>query len=293
MLDIVALFIKTNQFKTFHEASVKLNIPLPTLQRRIKKLEDDLSLALFYRERGNLRLTEPGKSFYAHCLNHVENLQSILCDFKNIGADKVSTIKLIAPQNFIKSVYFTGLINRFNTLHPNIKIHMLLSDERLDLKSTEFDLAIRIGQLENSQYMCKVINQMHFVMACSSTLIVKYGKPANFNDLANFPHICCSPFENWGFITHTGERHVFQPHPDFVSNDIEMCALAAVEGRGIYYGPAYCVKPFLNANRLVNVLDHVKPIKRDINLIWPDKLIPKSTRYLIDFLTCSLSGIDI
>ena len=60
MLDIIALFIKVNDYKTFNEASVKLNIPLPTLQRKIKKLEEDLSLALFYREKGSLRLTEPG-----------------------------------------------------------------------------------------------------------------------------------------------------------------------------------------------------------------------------------------
>jgi LysR family transcriptional regulator AphB len=59
LLDIIALFIKVNHYKTFNEASVKLNIPLPTLQRKIKKLEEDLSLALFYREKGSLRFESP------------------------------------------------------------------------------------------------------------------------------------------------------------------------------------------------------------------------------------------
>ena len=293
MLDIVALFIKTNQYKTFHEASVKLNIPLPTLQRRIRKLEDNLSLALFYREKGRLRLTEPGKSFYSHCLTHVEDLQNILCNFKNVNEDKVSTIKLIAPQNFIKSVYFSGVINQFTILYPNIKIHIMLSDERLDLKKTEFDLAIRIGLLESSQNICKVINQMTFVLACSSSLIEKYGLPKSFKDLALLPHICCSPFDNWSFKAMNGEKVLFKPQTDFVSNDIEMCALSAVEGRGVYYGPEYCLLPHLNDKSLVKILTHFKPIKRDINLIWPDKLIPKSTRNLIDFLSKSLKGVDI
>ncbi|CAM4407098.1 LysR family transcriptional regulator [Pseudoalteromonas ostreae] len=293
MLDIVALFIKTNQYKTFHEASVKLNIPLPTLLRRIKKLEDNLSLALFYREKGCLRLTEPGKSFYSHCFIHVEHLQSILCDFKDVSEDKVGIIKLIAPQNFIKSVYFTGVINQFTTLYPNIKIHMMLSDERLDLKKTEFDLAIRIGQLESSQNICKVINQMNFVLACSPNLIEKYGLPTNFEDLAKLPHISCSPFENWSFIATNSEKVIFKPQADFVSNDIEMCALSAIEGRGVYYGPTYCLLPHFKDNSLVKILEHFEPIKRDVNLIWPDKLIPKSTRYLIDFLGLSLSGIEI
>ena len=293
MLDIVALFIKTNQYKTFHEASVKLNIPLPTLQRRIKKLEEDLSLALFYREKGCLRLTEPGKNFYSQCLIHVEGLQSILSNFKSTSEHKVSTIKLVAPQNFIKSVYFSGVINQFIALYPNIKIHMMLSDERLDLKKTEFDLAIRLGQLESSQNIGKVINQMSFVLACSASLIENYGGPTNLNDLAKLPHISCSPFENWSFRSNNNEKIIFKPQPNFISNDIEMCALAAIEGRGVYYGPKYCLLPHIKDSSLVEVLAHLKPIKRDINLIWPDKLIPKSTRYLIDFLEHSLNGLKI
>jgi LysR family transcriptional regulator, L-lactate utilization regulator len=293
LLDIIALFIKVNHYKTFNEASVKLNIPLPTLQRKIKKLEEDLSLALFYREKGSLRLTEPGKSFYSHCLAHVEGLQTTLCNFKNFSENKVSKIKLIAPQNFIKSVYFSGVINQFTLLYPNIKIHMMLSDERLDLKATEFDLAIRIGELDSSQNICKVINQMSFVLACSSSLIEQYGIPSNFDDLAKLPHISCSPFENWSFKTNKNEQVIFKPQPNFISNDIEMCALAAIEGRGVYYGPKYCLLPHIKDESLVEVLTQFKPIKRDVNLIWPDKLIPKSTRYLIDFLEHSLKGIKM
>ncbi|SFC88440.1 LysR family transcriptional regulator [Pseudoalteromonas denitrificans] len=289
MLDTIDLFIKVNRYNTFHEAAVKLNIPLATLQRRIKKLEDNLALALFYRERGCLRLTEPGKQFYTQCLSPVENLQNVLDNFKGHSHNKKGSIKLIAPQNFMKSEFVNGLFKDFSHRFPEIKIHMVLSDERLDLKNTEFDLAVRIGKLVNSQNICKVINRMDFVLAAAPELIAELGSPNTFTDLAKLPHITFTPFKNWKFLDHDGQYCVFHPEPNFIANDFEMCALAALEGRGVYYGPLLYLKKHLKNGELITLLNDFQPIKRDINLIWPDKLIPHSTRLLIDYLSEKLS----
>jgi len=289
MLDIIDLFIKINCYNTFHEAATKLNIPLATLQRRIKKLESNLSLALFYRERGCLRLTEPGKKFYTQCLSPVENLQNILDSFKGHCDNEKGSIKLIAPQNFIKSDFVNGLFKDFSHRYPEIKIHMILSDERLDLKKAEFDLAVRIGKLVNSQNICKVINKMDFVLAASPKLIAQYGMPKTFTDLSKLPHISFTPFKNWKFLDANGEFCIFEPEPNFIANDIEMCALAALEGRGVYYGPLFHLKKHIKNTELITLLGDFIPIKRDINLVWPDKLIPYTSRLLIDFLSDKLS----
>lgn len=289
MLNTIDLFIKINRYNTFHEAAIKLNIPLATLQRRIKKLENDLSLALFYRERGSLRLTEPGKQFYAQCILPVEKLQNVLYDFQGRSDQKAGLIKLIAPQNFMNNKFVNGLFKDFSQRFPEIKIHMALSDERVDLKNTEFDLAVRIGDLINSQYICKVISKMDFAIAAAPELIEKYGVPKDFNELAALPHITFTHFENWTFLDTDGEKKIFHPESNFMANDLEMCALAAVEGTGVYYGPQLYLNKHLKQGELRLLLTDFTACKRNINLVWPDKLIPQRTRILIDYLTQSFN----
>jgi DNA-binding transcriptional LysR family regulator len=289
MLNTIDLFIKTNRYSTFNEAAIKLNIPLATLQRRIKKLESNLGLALFYRERGCLRLTEPGKQFYAQCVLPVESLQNILYEFQGPCDTKAGLIKLIAPQNFMKNKFVNGLFENFYQRFPEINIQMVLSDGCVDLKETEFDLAVRIGKLMNSQNICKVIGQMDFVLAAAPELIEQYGAPKNFSDLAKLPHITFTHFIGWTFLAADGQQSIFNPEPSFIANDIDMCALAAVAGRGVYYGPRLYLNEHIMEGKLVTLLTDFTPCKRNINLVWPDKLIPQRTRILIDYLSMAFS----
>jgi LysR family transcriptional regulator AphB len=285
MLNTIDLFIKINRYSTFHEAAIKLNIPLATLQRRIKKLENDLALALFYRERGSLRLTEPGKQFYNKCILPVEKLQDILCDFQGHYDGNKGLIKLIAPQNFMKNQFVDGLFKDFSKRFPEIKINMVLSDERVNLKNTEFDLAVRIGELINSQSICKVISKMNFVLAATPEVLAQYGIPKDFSDLAKLPHITFTHFDNWSFLSKDKRKNIFHPESSFMANDIEMCALAALAGRGVYYGPKFYLDKQIEKNELELLLTDFTPCIRNINLVWPDKLIPQRTRILIDYLT--------
>jgi DNA-binding transcriptional LysR family regulator len=289
MLNTIDLFIKINRYNTFHEAAIKLNIPLATLQRRIKKLEKGLGLALFYRERGSLRLTEPGKQFYTQCILPVEKLQSVLCNFQDLCDQEAGLIKLIAPQIFMNNKFVNGLFKGFSQRFPKIKINMVLSDERVDLKNTEFDLAVRIGELINSQNICKVISKMDFALAAAPELIAQHGVPKDFTDLATLPHITFTHFENWTFLANGEQKKIFQPESNFMANDLEMCALAAVAGRGVYYGPQLYLNKHLKRGELMLLLTDFTPCKRNINLVWPDKLIPQRTRILIDYLTQSFS----
>lgn len=289
MFDTIDLFIKINRYNTFHEAAIKLNIPLATLQRRIKKLENNLALALFYRERGSLRLTEPGKLFYTQCILPIEKLQNILCYFQGLYDQEAGVIKLIGPQNFMKNKFVDGLFKNFSQRFPEIKINMVLSDERVNLKNTDFDLAVRIGELINSQNICKVISKMNFALAAAPEIIAKYGAPKDFSDLVKLPHITFTHFENWTFIAKDNQQSIFTPESSFMANDLEMCALAAVAGRGVYYGPKFYLHKHLKEEELILLLSDFTPCERDINLVWPDKLIPLRTRILIDYLTQAFS----
>ncbi len=293
LLDILELFVKVNRYKTFNEAATQLDIPLATLQRRIKKLEENLSIALFYREKGKLRLTEPGKTLYSQCISHIENLQGIVCDFKHNTDDNGNLIKVVAPNSLASCCFMNETLQEFSLQHANININLELQDESLSLTESEFDLAIKIGPLENSQNICKSIAKVNFILAAAPSLLAQYPTPTTIVDLADLPHITYSTMTSWQF-THSVHGHIaFSPHSNFISNDLKMCALATSYGRGIYYGPQFAINKLLEQGRVVKILEDYQPVTRDVSLLWPDKLIPFRTRLLIDYLSDKLTSIRV
>ena len=66
-------------------------------------------------------------------------------------------------------------------------MHVELSDRFVDLVGEGFDLAIRIGHLEDSSLVARRLSDVPMVLVGAPILLAEYGTPKNPEDLVDIP----------------------------------------------------------------------------------------------------------
>ncbi len=152
--------IKLSEYRNFTIAAKELFITQSTLSLQIKKLEDELGVDLFIREKGGVKLTEAGKDFvyygrkvldsYDNLKINMENYTELLKGELRIGLlwtfgctdigncisefmDKYRTIKV--------SFCFDGSSNLIRKLnHREIDVAVVILDEQESIKDNNLDI---------------------------------------------------------------------------------------------------------------------------------------------------------
>lgn len=80
-INSLRIFYKVADTSSFTKTSKILDIPTPTVSRKIKKLEDDLKIKLFNRTTRNISLTQDGIKLYEKSKPLFESLEKIHSEF--------------------------------------------------------------------------------------------------------------------------------------------------------------------------------------------------------------------
>ena len=73
-LNAAEMFVYVVQAGSLSAAAHRMDVPLPTLSRRIRELERELNVQLLERSTRGTRLTDAGTRFYEHANRGVEAL---------------------------------------------------------------------------------------------------------------------------------------------------------------------------------------------------------------------------
>ncbi len=76
----------------------------------------------------------------------------------------------------------------FMSVHPEVRIEILMSDERQNLVADGVDVAIRVGALDDSTFGSRVLSSVDKIVAAAPTYLEKHGIPNTPADLAE--HEC-------------------------------------------------------------------------------------------------------
>lgn len=168
MLDDLHLFIEIARRKSMSQTAKDLGLNLSTLSRRIQTLEDKLGEPLLQRTARGIVLTTKGESLYNELGEQVRALNSQLAQLNDSPTAK--DFYLLCPQNIIAGPLM-GAINQFAMANPALNLHIYPSNANSQLSQKRFDLAIRIGEQQDSSYYQKRLGMI------TIKLITKQGAP--------------------------------------------------------------------------------------------------------------------
>jgi len=287
----IETFIAVVESGTFSAAGERLCVAKSVVSRRISQLEKRLDSRLLHRTTRRLSLTEAGKHFYQRGVQVLADLDDAEQSISNQSKDLRGPIKLAAPLSFsIK--HLSGPIASFLNEYPAIELVLDLNDRTINLIEEGVDMAIRIGELEDSSMVARRLGTVRHVTCASEVYLKKHGRPEHPDDLQRHIGLQYSNLsykQQWQYLSSTGKTMVAQPHIRVRANNGDVLAAYAAAGLGIVAGPTFVLSPYLKAGALIPLLCEYQRPSVGIYALYPEgRLMPKRVRVFSDFLAQQL-----
>ena len=106
----------------------------------------------------------------------VEDLEALTSGLRQSGTEVAGTLRVTTSASFGRQ-YISPLLPEFLAPHPAVRLSINLSDQMLDLVSAGFDLAIRIGALEDSSLVARKLATNRRVLCASPDYLRRHGTP--------------------------------------------------------------------------------------------------------------------
>lgn len=132
--------------------------------------------------------------------------------------------------------YLAPLIAEFAKLYLSITFDFDLTPRRVDLVSEPFDVAIRMGESENSQLIARPLASLTPCLYASPGYLERFGKPVESTDLERYE--CLGMLRTGVWTLHDGKRSTtISVSGRFMLNSVGMIRRLATLDMGIMLMP--------------------------------------------------------
>jgi len=286
ILTMMETFAGVVEAGNFTAAAEQLGLSKSYVSKQVSQLEVELGTRLLHRTTRKLSLSDEGAHFYNHCKLIMIEANKARAEIIDSQSNPKGKIRVTAPQSLIISDVGQVLL-RFQKEYQDIDLDLIVRGQFVDLVEEGIDLALRVGQLEDSTLVSRKLVDCLFQVVASQQYIDKWGTPNVPEELTQ--HNCLIYSEsklsrNWPFRMPNGESITVKVQGRLACNDGYLITDAALEGLGIGFGPSFLFKKHLDAGTLRLLLtDYQQPTA--ISALYPlNRHLPRRVRVLIDFL---------
>lgn len=282
----IRVFTRVADCGSFVAASDSLKMSKAAVSRYVSDLEHRLGARLMHRTTRKLSLTPDGEIFLSRCRAILESIEESEEEISKRGLTASGTLRITAPVSFgIR--HLAPLWSDFLIAHPQVKIELELSDRVINLVEEGFDLAIRIGKLNDSTLVSRQVASTRLVLCASPDYLKRRGTPSHPAELVEhetFSYSLLSTGHTWKFDGPEGSVDV-RVSPRMTSNNGDTGVEVCVRGGGIHLWPTFLIEEYLRAGSLVEVLPDFKASNFGIYAVYPSrKHVSPKVRVLVDFL---------
>ncbi|KUR73593.1 LysR family transcriptional regulator [Novosphingobium fuchskuhlense] len=233
-------------------ASRALNTPLPTVSRRVSDLEAHLGAQLLVRTSRKLILTEAGEAFVGSARRLLEDL----ADAERAASGEYRVPRgelLVTAPIMLGKLHVAPVVHAFLAAYPDVTVRLVLSDSTIDIVEAHVDVAIRIGQLPDSDLVARKLGDVRWIVCASPDYLARRGTLRAPADIA---HHECIAFEGlhstrtWGIGVGAAAQRV-EIVPRLSVNTADAIIDAAVAGLGLARIMSYQAASAVADGRLV------------------------------------------
>lgn len=282
----MALFVEVVKAKGFRRAAEATGVPSSTLSRRISQLEQSTGLRLLHRTTRKVELTEAGGVYYERCKRIVNEARLAHEQLGDILAQPSGVLRASFPVDFAIT-YLAPLVAEFAELYPGISFEFDLTPRKVDLISDPADVAIRMGEPENSLLIARRLTTLTANLYASPEYLKRSGVPSAPVELENHECLGMLKANTWNLFRKKETCNV-SVGGRFTLNSVGMIRRLVTLGQGIMLMPREIVEDDLKAGKIVQVLEGWHSSAQSVYALTETRLLPAKTQRFIDFLKSRL-----
>ncbi|MCA9519301.1 MAG: LysR family transcriptional regulator [Myxococcales bacterium] len=263
-LNAAQMFVAVVRAGSLSAAAAKTRVPLATLSRNVRRLEEELGVQLLERSARGTKLTDAGMQLYEHAGRGIDALQEGELAVTSDRHVLKGRLRLSIPPSFEP---WWELLAAFQRDHPDIQVVVYTTERAVDLSLEGVDVALRIGAVVHESLVAKRLLRYRHLLVASPALVERFGVPTSPEELLAMPAGIwvrdASSHRPWRL----GEQEI-APTPVLAVNDYLHLRQRAIRGDLVTELPPFLAAEALRDGRLVPLLpDHPLP-EQQVSLLY-------------------------
>ncbi len=283
-LNCMTAFCEVVKAGSFSAGAKNLNVSKVLISRYVAQLEDDLGVRLLQRTTRKMSLTDEGSEYYHRC----QVLLNAFDELENSTKDKYQGVhgqlRIAVPSQEFTCAHLIPFISQFSQQYPDVTLDINLADRYIDIVEEGYDLAVRIGKLDDSSLIAKKLSDAELVLCTSPEYLKKQARITHPKDLQQQKLIIDTNYrggKSWKF-TNQSKEHVIQPTGHIKLNSAMAVKRCLISGAGIGICPSFSVDKEIESGQLIRLLPEWKLMNLGIYVIFSHRnhLSPKVRAFI-------------
>lgn len=284
------VFAAVAQEQGFSAAARRLGMSAASVTRAVAALEKRIGTLLLTRTTRSVHLSEAGQRYLEDCRRILAEVQEAEDSAAGSHAQPRGQLTITAPvlfgELFVTPV-MVGYLNQF----PEVTINGLLVDRVVSMVEEGIDVAVRIGDLPDSNQHAIRVGEVRRVICASPDYLKTHGRPRHPDELTGAPVVATSSIgqlRTWPFLDQ-GQPISVRPEPRLVVTANQAAITAACLGLGFTRVLSYQVASKVAAGELEVVLADFELPPLPIHIVYQGgRKAPARVRSFVDFMVKAL-----
>ena len=287
----IEAFVAVVERGSFTAAAEKLGVSTSHISRQVADLEAQLGTPLLIRTTRSIRLSEAGEQYFEECSRLLRDFENAEEKITRQQAEPSGTLKITCSTTFGER-FIAPMLPKFLNLHPKIKVDLHLDNTRVDLIRDGYDLAIRLGTMEDSSLLARRLCNRNEYICASPKYLDRCGAPHTISELQS--HNCLVGSSSTWLFLENGPRREVHVSGNWRSNSGPAVLEAVKQGIGLAQLPDYYLKDYFESGELVSVLDNYRYELSGVWLVYPkvQHQLPR-LKLLCDYLIENFSKYEM
>ena len=195
------VFAAVAQDQGFSAAARRLGLSAASVTRAVAALEKRIGARLLTRTTRSVHLSEAGQRYLEDCRRILAEVQEAEDSAAGSHAEPRGQLTITAPVLF-GELFVTPVMVSYLKQFPEVCINGLLVDRVVSMVEEGIDVAVRIGELPDSNQHAIRVGEVRRVICASPPFLETQGRPVHPQDLARAPVISTSAIgqlKSWPF----------------------------------------------------------------------------------------------
>ena len=279
------VFAAVAQAQGFSAAARHLGMSAASVTRAVAALEKRIGTQLLTRTTRSVHLSEAGQRYLEDCRRILGEVQEAEDSAAGSHAQPRGQLTVTAPVLF-GDLFVTPIMVSYLTRFPEVSINALLVDRIVSMVEEGVDVAVRIGELADSNHHAIGVGEVRRVICASPSFLQAHGRPVHPQDLAQVPVIATSATglqRNWPFLD-AGNSLSVRLEPRLTVTANQAAISAACLGLGLTRVLSYQVANQVKAGELEVVLAEFELPPLPIHVVYQGgRNAPARIRGFVDF----------